>query len=90
MIIRGKRDPAIYRRLWLSRRMEREKASSSGMGGGIGCRKSSCEVRLLLKYIWNYTCTSFHNLIFSPMLSQSILLWPFWDDQPPVEPHQTE
>lgn len=35
MIIRGKRDPAIYRRLWLSRRMEREKASSSGMGGGL-------------------------------------------------------
>lgn len=34
MIIRGKRDPAIYRRLWLSRRMEREKASSSGMGEG--------------------------------------------------------
>ena len=33
MIIRGKRDYAIYRRLWLSRRMEREKASSSGMGG---------------------------------------------------------
>ena len=33
MIIRGKIDPVIYRRLTLLRRMDREKASSSGMGG---------------------------------------------------------